>query len=149
MKLASNGDWQWNRSYATDVTLRADLSSAIQTSDGEYIAVGTYPNTGNNNVLIIKTDANGNLLWNQKFPSSVDFATAFPILATNDGGNAILGSLDGNVWLANFAPESVIPTPTNEASPPFSTTVAIVTAVIIVVAVITVLLFYLKELRHN
>jgi hypothetical protein len=149
VKLASNGDWQWNRTYATDPTYRAVLSSAIQTSDGEYIAVGAYPDSGNNNVLIIETDANGNLLWNQTFPSSVDFAAASSILVTNDGGYAVLGSLDGNIWLAKFAPESA--TSPTETPVPFSTAllVAIIVIVIIVVGIGLGLLIYLIKKRKH
>jgi hypothetical protein len=31
VKLASNGDWRWNHSYASGVTVRAILTSAIET----------------------------------------------------------------------------------------------------------------------
>ena len=110
VKLTENGDWQWSRSYPNGVTTRAALTSAVQTPAGEYIAYGAYPNSGNNNVLIIKTDANGNLTWNQTFTSSANFADASSSILTNDGGFAVLGSLNGNVWLAKFAAESNIAT---------------------------------------
>jgi hypothetical protein len=104
LKLSSNGDGQWvNRSYTTGLSIDVSFSSAIQTSDGEYIAVGaTPPNSGNNVVLIIKAGANGDPQWNQMFTSSVNFAAASSILVTNEDGYIVLGSLDGNVWLAKF-----------------------------------------------
>ncbi len=106
VKLASNGDWRWNRSYPSGVTVRAALSSAIQSVDGGYIAVGSYPNAGIDKTLIIKTDADGNLNWNQTIKSSVPFATATSIKITGDNGYAVIGSLDGNIWLEKFAAQS-------------------------------------------
>jgi hypothetical protein len=152
VKLASNGDWQWNRSYPNDPTFltilsRAILSSAIQTSDGKFVAVGSYPSSGINKVLLIKVDENGNLLWNQTFNSSVDLASATSILTT-EGGFLVLGSLDGNVWLAKFAAESG--TPPAETPVPFSTAilVAFIVIVIIVVGIGICLLVYFKKRRH-
>jgi hypothetical protein len=47
-------------------------------------------------------DANGNLVWNQTFASSVDLATASSIIKTSDGAAAVLGSLNGDLWLAKL-----------------------------------------------
>lgn len=142
VKLASNGDWQWSQSYPSDLTFRAVLSSAIQTPDGKYIAVGSYPNSGNLNILLIETDENGNIFWNQTFTSSVDLASASSILAT-DGGFLVLGSLNGNVWLSRFSQAS-----TPLANSPFPTAFVFVIVVGVIVAVV-ILLFYFRRLRKG
>ena len=136
VKLASNGDWRWNRSYPNGVTVRAALSSAIQTADGGYIAVGGYPNSGIDKTLIIKTDADGNLNWNQTISSSVPLAAATSIKITNDNGYAVIGSLDGNIWLEKFAAQSNVPS----VSPPSSIIVFVAVAIVLVVIIISSLL---------
>jgi hypothetical protein len=103
VKIASNGDWQWNRSYPRGVTTRASFASIIQTSDGGYVAVGGYPGIGLSSTLIVGTDADGNLMWNQTIASSIDLAGASSIIKTNDGAAIILGSLNGNIWLAKIS----------------------------------------------
>jgi hypothetical protein len=113
VKLASNGDWRWNRSYPNGLTVRASFSGASQTTDGGYIAVGSYPYAGIDKTLILKTDTDGNLNWNQTITSLVPFAAATSIKITNDNGYAVIGSLNGNIWLEKFAAQpNVSPAPT-------------------------------------
>jgi photosystem II stability/assembly factor-like uncharacterized protein len=137
VKLASNGDWRWNRSYPNGVTVRAALSSAIQTADGGYIAVGAYPNSGVDKTLIIKTDTDGNLNWNQTIASSVPFAAATSIKITNDNGYAVIGSLDGNIWLEKFAAQSNVPSVSPSSS---ILAFAVVAILLLVIAILTFLL---------
>ena len=100
---------QWNRLYANDNTISADFSSSVQTANGMYVAVGAFPNSGNVNypaALIIQTDEQGNLQWNQTFNGWSPNAGASSIVNTKDGGYAVVSGLNGNIWLAKFAPES-------------------------------------------
>ena len=113
IKLASNGDCQWDRSYADGITFRAVLTSATQTSGGDYIVVGGFPNTGSEKALIIQIDSNGNLIWNKTFSSSIRYDAAYSVKVTNDGGYTVLGAQNGNVWLAKFVSPTPPTTPTS------------------------------------
>ena len=142
VKTDSEGNEEWHQRYDF-----VTFTSAAQTSDSGYIAF--------NDTELVKTDSAGNIQWSESYNSTdPDSAHANSGIVTNDGDFAVAGSIDHPdsttlyFWAAKFAPESINPTPTTEASPPFSTTVAIVIAVIIVVAVITVLLFYFKKRKH-
>jgi hypothetical protein len=151
IKFASNGDWRWDRIYPYDVTYviyGASIYSVIQTSDGGYLAVGGYHPKFENEELIFKTDAEGNIFWNQTISTGEIFLEAGSyVRITDDGGFAVIGSKDGNVFLEKFAPEqssTPIPTLTLEPTPiPTSNlpTVLTVAAVLIITAVSLLLLY--------
>jgi len=69
IKTDSNGDEQWNQSFGG---LGNDWAkSAIKTADGGFLLVGVSYNYDAvitlSTILLIKTDSNGNELWNQTF----------------------------------------------------------------------------------
>jgi hypothetical protein len=70
------------------------LYRVIQTTDGGYAAIGhiTDMSSFNDDFLIVKTDADGNLLWMKKIatPGSDDFTD---IIETSGGGLAVVGSI--------------------------------------------------------
>ncbi|MCJ7445886.1 MAG: hypothetical protein MUO26_15425 [Methanotrichaceae archaeon] len=78
---------QWNKTFGT-----ADIdmgNSVEQTSDGGYIMTGyTRPGGDESIALLIKTDANGNELWNKTFN---DFLGS-SVQQTSDGGYILTGS---------------------------------------------------------
>ncbi len=83
------------------------IRSVVQVSDGGYVLVGPSSssdgdvgeNQGGNDMLIMKLDNNGDLMWVQTFGSSYyDDATA--VIEVSDGGYVVAGSagaLDGDV----------------------------------------------------
>jgi hypothetical protein len=149
-KLDSHGNWQWNRLYTNGSLVGGDLSSAVETPSGAYVAVGGFPFSGINQALMIQTAADGNLQATQLFPSSVSVNTGgSSIIAAKDGGYTVLGSLDGNVWLAKFAASS---TPSTQTSTVFDLTATLIVAVLIFIVCVSVvfLLFYRKRhLKEN
>jgi hypothetical protein len=130
VKLASNGDWRWNHSYACGVTVRAILTSAIETPNGKFVAVGGFPFTGFEKALILEFDANGDLEWKQTFNSTVGFDTANSIKVTSDGEYAVIGAQNGNVWFAKFA----FPTLPTTFSPNSIVTSVELTLIIVIIA---------------
>lgn len=96
VKLSSTGNLQWQKSYGG--ALYDYGKDIIQTSDGGYIMTGySFPLNiegttplGSNDYLVVKTDALGNLEWQQTYGGIYDdFATA--IKQTSDGGYIISG----------------------------------------------------------
>jgi hypothetical protein len=88
VKTNQNGDTLW-----TQLLDNCRGSSIRQTTDGGYIIGGSTPDTwgtGNSDIVLIKTDGGGNLMWNKQFPRySADYATS--VLQTNDGGYIVAG----------------------------------------------------------
>ena len=104
IKTDANGDETWNKTYGGTTS---DSSYSIQyTSDGGYIIVGyTYSfSAGKEDIWLIKTDINGNILWDKNF-GGINHDGGNSVQQTNDGGYIILGYTDSfeggdyNIWL--------------------------------------------------
>jgi hypothetical protein len=94
IKTDANGNEQWNRTFGGIKT--DDGYDVQQTTDGGYIIIGDYGVYLENTTLygdawIIKTDSNGNELWNKTFGGAAyDFASSGQ--QTTDGGFIISGA---------------------------------------------------------
>ena len=95
IKTDSNGNQQWEQNF--DVNSTNDRGRSVQqTSDGGFIITGrTSPLvSSDNDILLIKTDGNGNQLWNQLLNSNItNFGRSegFSVEQTSDGGYIISG----------------------------------------------------------
>ncbi len=94
IKLDSNGNTLWDRTYGDSNNDYADYAySIIQTTDGGYAVAGmTKSKSYTLNVWIIKTDSQGNIVWEKTF-GDIEQEWMFPIsiIQTTDGGYAIAG----------------------------------------------------------
>ena len=137
-KVDSQGRMLWNRTYNNPPIIGFWFSSVAQTGDGGYIAVG-YSSA------LFKTDAFGDLQW--YFSSSTDVSdvlgTTNFVIATEDGGFAVVGSKKDGVWFAKFAPESG--SSPNESSSLLVPLIVAVLVLAIAVVVVTALLVYFKK----
>lgn len=84
IKTNSNGETQWTKTYCRKLFRNAIAVSGHQTSDGGYILTG-YQATKDRDVLLIKTDSNGNVPRSRvrnirTFSSFERFLNLFPIL---------------------------------------------------------------------
>lgn len=90
VKTDANGDTLWTKSYGGSSD---DFGQAVQqTADGGYIVAGYTGSfgVGNNDVYLLKTDANGNLAWSKTYGGAQgDYA--FAVKQTADGGYIIAG----------------------------------------------------------
>ena len=90
VKTNANGNMIWSQTYGGRATNEA--TAVIQTSDGGYALAGYTDSygAGSYDFWLIKTDANGNMLWNQTYGGPGD-DEAYSIIQTRDGGYAIAG----------------------------------------------------------
>ncbi|MEL6863875.1 MAG: T9SS type A sorting domain-containing protein [Bacteroidota bacterium] len=91
LKTDFAGNLQWRKTYDTQIGSEL-VFSAVQTADGSIVLNGTK--LGSNelaaNTFLLKTDANGNLLWEQVFDSPLQ-ETGKALVNTANGGFAIAG----------------------------------------------------------
>lgn len=90
IRTNANGDTLWTKTYGgTD----ADMASCVkQTADGGFIMTGSTTSfgAGFQDVYLIKTDGNGNLLWSKAYGGALS-DEGFSVQQTDDGGYIIAG----------------------------------------------------------
>ena len=95
LKTNSNGDMIWNKTYGG--TEEDEAYAVIQTTDGGFALAGcTYSfGTPGADAYLIKTDADGNLLWNRTYQGGINsgFRRAYSLVQTADGGFALATSV--------------------------------------------------------
>jgi FlaG/FlaF family flagellin (archaellin) len=104
VKTDVSGNMEWNRTYGGP---NIDIAfSMVATSDGGYALAGYTGSfgAGAEDFWLVKTDAYGNMEWNQTYGGTGDDTARF-LIATLDGGYAIVGSTssfgagDRDFWL--------------------------------------------------
>lgn len=97
IKTNDFGDTLWTRTFSKP-NYGSYGKSVQQTTDGGYIVAG---NSGG--AWIIKTDTNGNKMWEKLFGECEnifdDCYTVAEIQQTNDGGYIIVGHVSSDTWL--------------------------------------------------
>lgn len=89
-KVDANGDSMWSHTYGNQWE---DLAwSAKQTWDGGYVVAGrTNRSNGMADVLLIKTDANGDSLWGLTYGFAGSGEAGISVIQTDDWGFAVTG----------------------------------------------------------
>jgi hypothetical protein len=93
IKTDSAGNIEWNQTYGGYYAEEA--YSVVSTSDGGYALIGITCNVPSlehtpRKFLLVKTDAYGNMEWNQTYGES-SYDEPRSLVATSDGGYAIVG----------------------------------------------------------
>jgi len=91
IKTDADGNVQWNKTFGG--TSQDEIWSLVQTGDGGYALAGCTISFGYNQIAdfwLVKTDADGNVQWNQTYGGAASDA-ARSLIQTNDGGYALAG----------------------------------------------------------
>jgi hypothetical protein len=104
VKTDDYGNFEWNQTYGGANKDRAN--SLVQTGDGGYVLAGYTESFGAGDLdfWLVKTDADGNMEWNQTYGGTeADWARS--MVKTSDGGFALAGDTssfgagDSDFWL--------------------------------------------------
>lgn len=90
IKTDANGNVSWSKTYGGPQD--EEILAVIQTSDGGYMISGETESFGNGDedIYLVKTDANGNVLWSKTFGGPGEEGCQ-SIEQTSDGGYVIAG----------------------------------------------------------
>ena len=91
IKTDDNGVEQWSDSYGSGILSEIGYS-VQQTIDEGYIITGVKENInqGTSDIYLVKTDENGNYLWNKTI-GGINSDESYSVQQTNDGGYIICG----------------------------------------------------------
>lgn len=97
LKIDDDGNVLWWKIIGAEGT---DVGYTVrQTTDGGYIIVGKTTSFGNaEDVYLIKTDSNGDVMWTRNFGTDED-DHGYDVRQTTDGGYIITGKADYDVYL--------------------------------------------------
>jgi hypothetical protein len=97
IKTDCEGKTIWNKTYTK--TSEDGVFSLTQTADGGYAMAGyTEGQIGSRpRFFLIKTDADGNSLWNHTFGTGNGHYVAYSVVQTDDEGYALAG--DNSTWI--------------------------------------------------
>ncbi len=106
IRLDQDGVFLWNQTYGGE-----DMDGAggiVECSDGGFAITGGSSNfTTGDHAWLLRTDANGNQLWNYTYPS-INFDSFGAIIALSGGGFAVSGNTGSfgaggmDAWLVFF-----------------------------------------------
>jgi hypothetical protein len=108
VKTDGNGEESWHNHFPMYMT-NLYGTAVHQTKDGGYIIVGSIGGSWLWDVLVIKADANGGLVWQKSFGKSDGPDHGNDILQTSDGGYIVLGDTSSygqgsaDFWLIKLA----------------------------------------------
>jgi hypothetical protein len=91
VKTDASGDTLWTKNYGG--TGLEYCRSVQQTTDGGYIVIGSsFVGGSDYDLYVVKTDANGTVLWTQTY-GGADYDLGADVQQTTDGGYILMGSL--------------------------------------------------------
>jgi hypothetical protein len=91
VKTDADGNMQWNKTYGG--TGYEVAYALVQTGDGGYALAGYTDSfgAGNGDAWLIKTDADGNMVWNETYGGTGSDGASSAV-QTSDGGYALAGA---------------------------------------------------------
>jgi hypothetical protein len=141
VKTDANGEHKWDATFGG--TEYDDGLSLVQTVDSGFVLVGTTESygTGETDMWLVKTDANGEHEWNTTF-GGTEYDDGLSLIQTTDGGFAKIGSTKS--YGAGYADMWLIKT--NDSEP---TQVSATWTPVLSILSLTALLILRKRLKHR
>ncbi|KJS04172.1 MAG: hypothetical protein VR77_12425 [Flavobacteriales bacterium BRH_c54] len=98
VKTDNIGNVIWEKEFGLN-NLSEDGNSIKQNSDGTYTITGTSFDilTSQTDIILLKIDQNGNLLWSKKFGSPSN-DSGVNLIKDNNNDNIITGNYNGNIF---------------------------------------------------
>ena len=99
MKTDANGNEVWHNVFTIPGQVESQANDVKQTHDGGYILTGQYKtdfSPPESSIFLIKTDAQGNLVWNKTYDPS--YVGGKSVIETIDG-YVVVGGGDGDIYL--------------------------------------------------
>ena len=92
IKTDKDGNKEWFKTYGEDNSHSYAAYDVEQTPDGDFVHAGstTATSDGHEDCLLIKTDKNGNMIWNNTYGGLED-QVAYDVEVTKDEGYIIAG----------------------------------------------------------
>ncbi len=102
-KLDQSGNIIWAKTFGNTVNnIKCYASCTKQTQDGGYITLATQAkNNNHDDLLLIKTNANGDTLWCRVHGSDSSAEWSFSVEQLNDKGYIIAGGTNDNLGLGS------------------------------------------------
>jgi hypothetical protein len=97
IKTNNIGNILWTKTFGDNLSTERSFD-VQQTIDDGYIVLGEYFTDDNHDILLVKTDSNGDTIWTKTFGESYDdYGTS--VQQTTDGGYIMAGKKGDDVWL--------------------------------------------------
>jgi hypothetical protein len=150
-KIDSRGNLQWHQRYDDG----GRFVSVVPVANGGYLMAGSYGGIGSEgSIFLVRTDGFGNFQWNATYDgekrSTQRPNLASSVIATADGGYAVVGTLDDSIWFAKYAPETIIlpDTTPSDTSPFDAPAMLVVFGIVAIVAATISVIVYFKKRKH-
>ena len=117
LKTDENGNVEWYHAYggpSNNPNYDGHYGESVQqTSDGGFILTGVCYSSidDNTNMLMIKTDVNGNVEWNKSYGNEIpdnNSTNGRSIIQIPGGGYVVTGSKSGELWLIKTNPDGEV-----------------------------------------
>ncbi len=94
LKADDIGEELWRRTFGTAL---ADAAYCVrQTSDGGFVMCGLFSGFGSDTLTVIRTDPQGELIWQHYYPGNMGRSIGYSVVQTTDGGFAVCGFSEAN-----------------------------------------------------
>ncbi len=103
VKFDIDGSVRWQKRYGEETSGMNELARALaQSPDGSLVIAGYGNQTGSqrSDIWLVKTDADGNVLWQRRYGGDGDDFMAGPALGVMPNGNIVLACYTYSSWVS-------------------------------------------------
>ena len=93
IKTDSSGTLEWDKRFCGDKPPGGYFMTVIQTIEGEYIAAGRQYHGDTSDIIVVKTDKDGNVIWEKLIGDPDCKDSVLDIAVTSDGNYILTGQV--------------------------------------------------------